>query len=124
MTPNVNDSAVSLPFTALLSKPNDPPLGPLSDLPPNAQGLKEWKILLLVTAINSFSQRVITYLDFLGFKNVSVVIATGREVMVDSAERFQPDLVVCPFLTAIIPDSIFSKVSRLHRTSSVRFKAL
>ena len=112
-TQNDKDGSTSVP-----TKSSIPPLGPLARLPSDAQGLKQWKILVFCTAINSFSQRVITYFEYLGMKNVSVVIATTKQVMEDSAERFQPDLVVCPFLTAIIPDSIFSKVSHTNASGS------
>lgn len=30
--------------------------------------------------------------------------------MVAAAEKFQPDVVLCPFLTARIPESVFTKV--------------
>ena len=89
------------------------PLGPLSSLPTSARGLKEWKILLLCTAVNSFSQRVITYLDYLGFTNVSVQIASSDEAMAGACESWDPDLVVCPFLTRRIPDKVFGRVSRV-----------
>lgn len=95
-----------------------PPLGPLSTLPPNALGLKEWKILLLCTAVNSFSQRVITYLKYLGFDHISVCLASSQETMEEAAERLKPDLVICPFLTTMVPSSIFTKVSRPLSQSS------
>ena len=88
------------------------PLPPtINTLPASVAGLTEWKILLFVTAINSFSQRVLTQLRALGFKRVSTIIATTTEIMERMVEEYQPDLVVCPFLTKVIPSSIFTRVS-------------
>ncbi|ORX38056.1 hypothetical protein BD324DRAFT_650589 [Kockovaella imperatae] len=91
----------------------DAPLGPLSSLPASSTGLQEWKILLLCTAVNSFSQRVITYFDFLGLKNVSVQIASNDEAMISACEEWDPDMVVCPFLTRVIPERVFGRWTTL-----------
>ena len=104
--------------TSSSAHPSSPPLGPLSTLPDDCTGLKQWKILLLCTAINSFSQRVITYLDYLGFEQVSVQIATSDEAMREACESWDPDLVVCPFLTRVIPGSVFKKVSPSNARAS------
>jgi hypothetical protein len=94
-----------------------PPLGPYAQLPDSATGLKEWKVLLLVTAVNSFSQKVITYLRFLGFKHVSVQIASSDESMERACKGWNPDLVICPFLTRRIPETVFNNVSPEHTRS-------
>jgi len=83
----------------------------MTSLPPTAKGLTEWKILLFVTAINSFSQRTLTHLRSLGFKRISTIIASSDEVMEQRVNELRPDLVVCPFLTKVIPVSVFSRVS-------------
>ena len=41
---------------------------------------------------------------------MSTCVATDEQVMCDAASRLDPDLVICPFLTRIIPDSVFKKV--------------
>lgn len=87
------------------------PLGPFPSLPPHLIGLKRWRILILVTSVNSFAQKVITYLDHLGVTNYAVQIASSAEGMTAAAERYGPDVVLCPFLTARIPESVFTRVS-------------
>lgn len=86
------------------------PLGPFASLPPSSQGIKDWRILILVTSVNSFAQKVVAYFDFLGIDNYAVHVASGAEGMCEAAERFKPDVVVCPFLTARIPESVFTRV--------------
>ena len=98
---SANDTATTPPI---------PPLGPLAQLPLSATGLAGWKVLLLVTAVNSFSQRVITYLHHLEFNHVSVQIAASDDAMQKACEGWNPDLVICPFLTRRIPDTVFNKV--------------
>ncbi|WVQ75223.1 hypothetical protein IAR50_004835 [Cryptococcus sp. DSM 104548] len=85
------------------------PLGPLAALPPHAAGLAQQKILLLVTSVNSFTQRVLSYLHFLGFQHVSVQLATSDDDMLHAAESWQPDIVLCPFLTKKLPPSIHNR---------------
>ncbi|ODN78355.1 hypothetical protein L202_03997 [Cryptococcus amylolentus CBS 6039] len=89
-----------------LSPPQEAPLGPLASLPPHAAGLAQQKILLLVTSVNSFTQRVLSYLQFLGFEHVSVQLAISDEAMLEAAESWQPDIVLCPFLTKKLSPSI------------------
>lgn len=98
----------------------EPPLGPFATLPPDVAGLKKLKILLLVTSINSFSQRVFSYLQYLGLNQVSVQLATSDEDMLEAAESWQPDIVLCPFLTKKLPPSIHNKVSPSLSTSLTR----
>lgn len=94
------------------SAPEDePPLGPFATLPPDVAGLKKLKILLLVTSINSFTQRVLSYLQYLGLNQVSIQLATSDEDMLEAAESWQPDIVLCPFLTKKLPQSIHNNVS-------------
>ncbi|WWC95295.1 hypothetical protein V866_002156 [Kwoniella sp. B9012] len=91
------------------TEPPSAPLGPLSSLPEGYEPLKKFKILLLVTSINSFTQRVISYLQYLGFEQVSVQLATSDEDMLNAAEGWDADLVLCPFLTKKLPASIHTK---------------
>lgn len=79
-------------------------------LPAGTEPLASLKILVFCTAVNSFTQRVLCQLRDYGFTRVSTCVATDEKVMCDAAERFQPDLVICPFLTRIIPDTVFKKV--------------
>lgn len=89
-----------------------PPLGPLVSLPARSAGLKEWRILLLCTAVNSFSQRAWSYLrNQLGVSQLSIQLATSDEEMIGAAEKWDPHVIVCPFLTKRVPDAIFNKVS-------------
>lgn len=90
-----------------------PPLGPYSPLPANVSGLKDWRILILVTSVNSFVQKVIGYFDHLQIENYAIQIAGSAEGMVSAAEEFGPDVIICPFLTARIPDTVFTRVSIL-----------
>ncbi|WVW86599.1 hypothetical protein I302_108649 [Kwoniella bestiolae CBS 10118] len=89
--------------------PAQAPLGPLSTLPVEYEPLKQFRILLLVTSINSFTQRVISYLQYLGFEQVSVQLATSDEEMLSAAEGWDADLVLCPFLTKKLPEAIYSR---------------
>ncbi|WWC73419.1 uncharacterized protein I206_107386 [Kwoniella pini CBS 10737] len=85
------------------------PLGPLASLPSHVEPLKQFRILLLVTSINSFTQRVYSYLQYLGFEQVSVQLATTDEDMLNAAEGWDADIVLCPFLTKKLPESIYSR---------------
>ncbi|ODN74995.1 hypothetical protein L198_08181 [Cryptococcus wingfieldii CBS 7118] len=66
------------------------------------------KIPLLVTSVDSFTQRVLSYLQILGFEHVSVRLAISNEAMLESAESWQPDIVLCPFLTNKVSPSIYN----------------
>lgn len=67
------------------------------------------KILLIVTAFNSLSQRVFTELKEMKHI-VSVEFAINDKVMIDAVEDFVPDIIFCPFLKKFIPSEIFNKV--------------
>nr|XP_018260551.1 methionyl-tRNA formyltransferase [Kwoniella dejecticola CBS 10117]OBR82709.1 methionyl-tRNA formyltransferase [Kwoniella dejecticola CBS 10117] len=86
-----------------------PPLGPLAALPDHVEPLKRFRILLLVSSINSFTQRVYSYLHYLGFEQVSIQLATSDEDMLNAAEGWDADIVLCPFLTKKLPESIYSR---------------
>ncbi|WWC93114.1 uncharacterized protein L201_008080 [Kwoniella dendrophila CBS 6074] len=93
----------------ITSTSSSPPLGPLTSIPSHCEPLKQFRILLLVTSINSFAQRVISYLQYLGFEQVSVQLATSDEDMLNAAESWEADIVLCPFLTKKLPESIYSQ---------------
>jgi hypothetical protein len=86
-------------------------LGPISVLPQSLQTLKHWRILITVTAVNSFTQRVLTYFRGLGINTVQAHIWVNAETVIEEAARFQPDIILCPFLTAIIPEELYNRVS-------------
>ncbi len=93
------------------------PLQPLSTLfllsaplAESAAGLTEWRILLIVTSVNSSTQRVLVYL---GVDNVSTQLATSDEGMLTAAEVWNPQIIFCPFLTRRIPEAVFKNVSFL-----------
>jgi len=66
------------------------------------------RILFLVTAHNSLSQRAQVALTELGHE-VSVAVVDSGPAMEAAVEVHRPELIVCPFLTKIIPESVYSK---------------
>ncbi|MBU1927506.1 hydrogenase maturation protein [bacterium] len=66
------------------------------------------KILLLVSAFNSLTQRVFCELKEMNH-SVSVEFAINDMAMIDEVERFQPDIIFCPYLKKFIPKEIFLK---------------
>jgi putative two-component system hydrogenase maturation factor HypX/HoxX len=64
------------------------------------------KILLLCTAYNSLTQHAHVALKALNH-TVGVAAATTPQGMTAVVEKFQPDLILCPMLTRIIPQSIW-----------------
>ncbi len=94
-------------MTKSLSSPSPKPL----PTPPTP--LLDWKILVLVTAYNSLSQRVVTHLKDVGFNQISIQLATCDEDMVKAVTEWEPVLVICPFLTKRVPEAIWKNVSPL-----------
>jgi putative two-component system hydrogenase maturation factor HypX/HoxX len=68
------------------------------------------RILFLVTAHNSLSQRALVALTELGHHVTVEVVSAGAE-MEAAVARHQPELIVCPMLKSFIPDSVW----RNHR---------
>lgn len=64
-------------------------------------GVSKMKILFLTTAHNSLSQRLFLALDALGKYDISIEFALSPEVMIEAYEMFQPDLIICPFLSHV-----------------------
>ncbi|OAA54935.1 formyl transferase domain-containing protein [Cordyceps fumosorosea ARSEF 2679] len=65
------------------------------------------KILFFCTAFNSLSQR--TYLALSEHHYVTIEYALSQELMVEAAELVKPDLIICPFLTTLVPAQVYSK---------------
>ncbi|MBS4069448.1 hydrogenase maturation protein [Sulfurimonas sp. RIFOXYB12_FULL_35_9] len=64
------------------------------------------KILLLVSAFNSLSQRVFCELRDMQHV-VSVQFSTSDKEMIEEAQRFKPDIIFCPYLKKYIPKELF-----------------
>ncbi len=65
------------------------------------------RILFLVSAHNSLSQRAEIALTELGHE-VEVAVVDSGEAMEAAVARHRPDLIVCPILKKFIPESIYS----------------
>jgi putative two-component system hydrogenase maturation factor HypX/HoxX len=66
------------------------------------------RILFLASAHNSLSQRVLVALTDLGHE-VSVEVVDSSEAIETAAARHTFDLIVCPMLKSIIPESVWSR---------------
>jgi putative two-component system protein, hydrogenase maturation factor HypX/HoxX len=66
------------------------------------------RILFLVSAHNSLSQRTQIALSELGHE-ISVAVVSTELEMEAAVARHRPELIVCPMLKAIIPESITSR---------------
>lgn len=64
------------------------------------------KILFLCTAHNSLSQRL--YLALSRLHDVTIEYALSEEVMLSAVTLAQPDLIICPFLTTLVPKKIYA----------------
>jgi putative two-component system hydrogenase maturation factor HypX/HoxX len=76
--------------------------------PPVQRSANPLRILFLVSAHNSLSQRAQIALTELGHTVAVEVVETG-EAMEIAVERHRPELIVCPILKKIIPESIFTR---------------
>ena len=65
------------------------------------------RILFLVSAHNSLSQRAFIALTELGYR-VEVAVVDSAEAMEAAVARHRPELIVCPMLKKRIPESIWS----------------
>jgi putative two-component system hydrogenase maturation factor HypX/HoxX len=66
------------------------------------------RILFLVSSHNGLSQRALVALTELGHE-VTVAIVDSAAEMQAAADEHCPDLIVCPFLRKMIPESVWSK---------------
>jgi putative two-component system hydrogenase maturation factor HypX/HoxX len=80
---------------------------PLRGEAPVQRSASPLRILFLVSAHNSLSQRAQIALTELGHTVDVEVVETG-EAMEIAVERHRPELIVCPILKKIIPESIFA----------------
>ncbi|KAI5465202.1 hypothetical protein BGZ63DRAFT_379590 [Mariannaea sp. PMI_226] len=62
------------------------------------------KILFLCTAHNSLSQRL--FLTLAEAHTITIEYALSDSTMVEAATLWQPDLIICPFLTARVPREV------------------
>jgi len=67
------------------------------------------KILLLVSAFNSLSQGVFVKLQDAGYE-VGVQYAIEDDTIIEEVNRFQPDIILCPYLKKYIPKEVFIKI--------------
>ena len=72
-----------------------------------APAARPLRVLFLVSAHNSLSQRAYIALTELGHR-VEVAVVDSGEAMEAAVARHQPELIVCPMLKKIIPESIWS----------------
>lgn len=68
------------------------------------------KILLLTHAYNCLCQRLHIELSQLGHQ-VSIEFDINDEVCIDAVERFQPELIIAPFLKRAIPDVVWQNIT-------------
>ncbi|VUD61996.1 4-chlorobenzoyl coenzyme A dehalogenase-2 [Thalassocella blandensis] len=66
------------------------------------------KVLILSTAFSGMAQRVLTELTALNH-TVEQHYDLDPEILIEQTERFQPDVIVCPFLTQRIPEQVWSQ---------------
>jgi putative two-component system hydrogenase maturation factor HypX/HoxX len=79
------------------------PLAPIAPRP--AQALR---ILFVTSAHNSLSQRALVALTELGHRVTVEVVDSGAAIE-DALARRRPELIVCPMLKTIIPDSVWKR---------------
>jgi putative two-component system protein, hydrogenase maturation factor HypX/HoxX len=84
------------------TNPNE--LRGVATVPPAAPGLR---VLFLVSAHNSLSQRAQIALTELGHE-VTVAVVDSAPAMEAAVARHRPELIVCPILKKIIPESIWA----------------
>jgi putative two-component system hydrogenase maturation factor HypX/HoxX len=80
---------------------------PLRGEAPVALAGHSLRILFLVSAHNSLSQRALIALTERGHQ-VSVAVVESGEQMEAAVARHRPELIVCPFLKRLIPESVWA----------------
>ena len=76
--------------------------------PPAPRAERPLRILFLVSAHNSLSQRVFVALTDLGHA-VSVEVVDSSGAIEAAVGRHTPELILCPMLKSIIPESVWSE---------------
>src|SRR5919197_6252718 len=74
--------------------------------PPARRAARPLRILFLVSAHNSLSQRAYIALTELGHDVTVQVVSAGHE-MEAAVAAHEPELIVCPMLKTFIPESIW-----------------
>jgi len=75
---------------------------------PRTPGTDQLRILFLVSAHNGLSQRAFVALTELGYE-VTVAVVNSPEAMEAAVDEHDPELIVCPFLKTMIPESIWAR---------------
>ena len=65
------------------------------------------RILFVTSAHNSLSQRALVELSELGHR-IAVAVVDSGEAIEAAVARHRPELIVCPMLKTIIPDSVWT----------------
>jgi putative two-component system hydrogenase maturation factor HypX/HoxX len=76
--------------------------------PPAPRVERPLRILFIVSAHNSLSQRAFVALTDLGH-DVTVEVVDRGAAIEEAVARHTPDLIVCPMLKSIIPESVWSR---------------
>src|SRR4051795_1660195 len=71
-------------------------------------GVRSLRVLFLVSAHNSLSQRAWIALTELGH-DVTVAVVDCAAAMEAAVSAHRPQLIVCPFLRTLIPETIWAK---------------
>jgi putative two-component system hydrogenase maturation factor HypX/HoxX len=66
------------------------------------------RILLLCSGFNGLTQRAWIELRAAGH-DVSIELAVSREAMIEAAELFDPELIICPFLRERVPTEVWAR---------------
>lgn len=72
----------------------------------SADTASNMRILFLCTAHNSLSQRL--FLALSRTHDVSIEYALSDEAMITAVALFEPELIICPFLTTLVPKEIYN----------------
>ena len=75
---------------------------------PAPRAVRPLRILFLVSAHNSLSQRTLVALTELGHA-VTVEVVDSGAAMEAAVARHRPELIVCPMLKTIIPDTVWTQ---------------
>jgi putative two-component system protein, hydrogenase maturation factor HypX/HoxX len=72
------------------------------------EGTRALRVLFLVSAHNSLSQRAQIALSERGHE-ITVAVVDSGAAMEEAAERHRPDLIACPILKTFIPESVWRR---------------
>ena len=64
------------------------------------------KILLFASAYNGMCQRIHRELEAEQY-TISIELSANEQQMISAVEKFQPDLIICPFLKHAVPEAIW-----------------